>query len=287
MTLHPGRPVARDDIETLHALTAALASPLSEYCAANLYLFRDVHDYRWADGGAAALIGRTYDGVRCVTPLVRTSYADLSAFSARLTADEAIYPLTEAEVEGCAATFNADDSDYLYDARDLAELTGEARKAKRNLRSQFRRAAAPRDEPLGEAELADALQILDGWLADVERAPDATDYAACREALELREALGLDGLIAYTAAGEPAGFLLASVRGEMAVVHFAKGRRRWPGVFPHLFSRYAEAGLGRITRLNFEQDLGNPGFRRNKRAYGPAALLAKYRLGGGASPPAP
>jgi hypothetical protein len=283
----PGRPVVRGDIEALAELTAALASPLSEYCAANLYLFRAVHDYRWADGGPPALIGRTYDGVRHLAPLVRISYTELSALSEHLTADEVVYPLAEAQVEGLAATADPDDSDYLYGARDLAELSGEARKAKRNSRSRFRRIAEPRDEPVGAGNLGDALRVLDGWLADVGRAPDGTDYGACREALALRQALGLEGLIAYTAAGEPAGFLLAGVRGDMAVVHFAKGRRRWPGVFPHLFSRYAQAGLGRVARLNFEQDLGDPGFRRNKRAYGPMALLAKCRLHGAAGSPPP
>jgi len=278
MSLRAGRPVSRADIDTLAELTAALASPFSELCAANLYLFRQVHDYRWAEGDAPALVGRTYDGIRHLTPLVRQSYLDLAGLSARLGADEVVYPLDRDQVEGLPATADPDDSDYLFEARDLVELPGEIRKGRRSLRNRFRRLQRPREEPMGAGTLDDALAVLDGWLADVGRAAGATDHAACREALDLRRALGLEGLISYTSAGEPAGFLLASVRGDASVVHFAKGRRRHSGVYPHLFGRWAEAGAGRFVRLNFEQDLGNPGFRRSKRAYGPAALLAKHRL---------
>jgi hypothetical protein len=37
--------------------------------------------------------------------------------------------------------------------------------------------------------------------------------------------------------------------------------------------------FGRPVRwLNFEQDMGLPGFRRSKRSYGPAGLISKLRV---------
>jgi hypothetical protein len=278
MSRRPGRRVARADIETLGELTAALASPLSEFCAANLYLFRAVHDYRWADGPFPALTGRTYDGAPQLTPLIALSRSAQLESAVNLSPGEALYPLAEADAQGLATTSNPADSDYLFEAADLASLRGEARKGRRNLRNQFRRAVGPRDEVLDARNSADALVVLDGWIVDVAKPWAQTDYVACREALELQAPLGLEGLITYTGAGEPAGFLLATHRRGVAIVHFAKGRRTLPGVFPHLFSRFAEVGAGRFTHLNFEQDLGNPGFRQSKRAYGPAGLLDKHRL---------
>jgi uncharacterized protein len=65
-------------------------------------------------------------------------------------------------------------------------------------------------------------------------------------------------------------------------VHFAKGKRGYPGVFPHLFSRFAGMYGYRFDRLNFEQDLGKPGFRQAKHSHGPSGFLHKHRL----SPPA-
>jgi hypothetical protein len=278
MSRRPGRAVARADIEALGELTAGLASPLSEFCAANLYLFRAVHDYRWAEGPFPAMTGRTYDGAPQLTPLVALSRSQRLEAAANLPPGEVLYPIAEADAHCLATTSNPADSDYLFEAADLANLRGESRKGRRNLRNQFRRAVGPRDEMLDAHNGADALAVLDGWIADVAKPWAQTDYVACREALDLQAALGLEGLITYTSAGEPAGFLLATVRRGTAIVHFAKGRRALSGVFPHLFSRFAEVGAGRITHLNFEQDLGNPGFRQSKRAYGPVRLLGKHRL---------
>jgi hypothetical protein len=278
MNRRPGRAVDRADIETLGELTAGLASPLSEFCAANLYLFRAVHDYRWAEGAFPALSGQTYDGARQLTPLIALSRSEQLEAAAHLASGAVLYPIAETDAQGLATTSNPADSDYLFEATDLASLRGEARKGRRNLRNQFRRAMGPRDEVLDARNAAAALVVLDGWIADVAKPWAQTDYVACREALDLQAALGLEGLISYTSAGEPAGFLLATVRRGVAIVHFAKGRRTLLGVFPHLFSRFAEIAAARVKHLNFEQDLGNPGFRQSKRAYGPVSLLGKHRL---------
>jgi hypothetical protein len=269
-----GRPIGPGDIETLRELTAALGAPFSELCAANLYLFREAHRYRLQGGAAPMIFGVTYDGLEHVTPLTPMSapeQADLARQAGR-----GIYPVASGTA---ALPYNPDDSDYLYRASDLASYAGAARKAPRNLRAQFRRSAAPRDEPFAARHEPDARLILDAWLADVGRPWSQTDYDACREALDLFHPLGLFGVMTYAGDGDPAGFLLASPLADgSAAVHFAKGKRRYPGVFPHLFSRLAEWEGDRYPTLNFEQDLGTPGFRQAKRSHGPIRLLHKHRL---------
>lgn len=269
-----GRPIERGDIEALRELTAGLHAPFSELCAANLYLFRDAHAYRLHEGEAPAILGVSYDGLAHVTPLTPLSppeQADLARRTGR-----AAYPVVS---ELGVLPYNLDDSDYLYRAADLASYAGAARKAARNLRAQFRAAAAPCDEPFGPGHTTHALEVLDAWLSDVGRIWSQTDHEACREALELIEPLGLFGLMCYASDGDPAGFLLASALSDgSAAVHFAKGKRRYPGVFPHLFSRFAEWEGARYPVLNFEQDLGRPGFRQAKRSHGPIRLLHKHRL---------
>ena len=49
------------------------------------------------------------------------------------------------------------------------------------------------------------------------------------------------------------------------------------GCYPWLSSRYAAASG--VARFNFEQDLGETGFRRAKRASAPIGQLHKYRIG--------
>ncbi len=269
------RSIGVGDLDRLQGLTSDLGSPFSELCAANLYLFREAHAYRLCIEDIPYVRGVTYDGMSHAAPLTRLDDSALAELSRR--ARVALFPL--APRAGWVSTFNPDDSDYLYRASDLSAYSGAARKGPRHMCRRFRRDFAPRDEPLDGRKTGDALAVLDAWLADVGRPWAATDYAACREALALMEPLKLLGLVTFTSDGDPAGFLLASALADGSVaIHFAKGKRRYPGVFPHLFSRFAEIEGHRFPRLNFEQDLGKPGFRRAKRSHGPSALLHKHRL---------
>lgn len=269
------RDLVPDDIELLADLTAGLAAPFSELCPANLYLFRDLHRYRISLGETPYVRGVTYDGTPhaiVLRALPTEALADLSRHTGL-----ALYP--QAARDGWPSTYNPDDSDYVFLTEDLATYAGAVRRGPRHMRRRFRRDASPRDEPFTAALAADVLAILDAWQADVGQPWAATDFAACREAVALFEPLGLFGLVTYAGDGDPAGFVLASELGDgSAAIHFAKGKRAYPGVFPHLFSRFAEINRDRFARLNFEQDLGKPGFRQAKRSHGPSGLLHKHRL---------
>ena len=275
------RNIGVGDIDLLSELTAGLAAPFSELCPANLYLFRHLHRYRISLGDTPYVRGLTYDGtphVIALRPLSTEALADLSRHTGLI-----LYP--QAAQGGWASTYNPDDSDYIFRLKDLATYTGTARKGPRHLCRRFRRDVGPRDEPFSAGLAADVLAILDAWLADVGQPWAATDFAACREAVALFAPLGLFGLVTYSRDGDPAGFVLASELGDgSAAIHFAKGKRAYPGVFPHLFSRFAENHRHRFTRLNFEQDLGKPGFRQAKRSHGPIGLLHKHRLAVRAEP---
>jgi hypothetical protein len=259
---------------------AKVAGELSETAFANLYLFRDVHNYRLVEGPLTHVRGRTYDGASIVMPLFDLDAADPSQVAALLGEDRWLYPIAEPVAarlaDRYAGTWNDDDSDYVYAAERMRSLQG----------MKVRRQQLRKFEALGEtharrieteADAAVARALLDGWQADVAKPWAATDYAACAEAIEARGALGLIGLIAE-AAGEPAGFVLASPIGRAtAVIHFAKGLRRFDGVFPYLFRGFARE-FAAFDWLNFEQDLGNPRFRQTKRSYRPVRMDRKCRL---------
>ncbi|WP_157215412.1 phosphatidylglycerol lysyltransferase domain-containing protein [Flavisphingomonas formosensis] len=266
------------DLDRLAALLAECPRRPSEYSLANLWLYRRRHAYRLCEVPLPHLLGRTYDSERHALPLV-----PLDARDAVRLLDEAdcIYPLDEAEAVALASAgrFALDwreaDSDYLYQAPHLARLDGA--KAKRAQARAFAGEAAPELVPLDLVGEAAALAVLQGWLADVGRVPDATDVAECREAIALRDTLGLDGHVVRTGDGDPVAFLLAGHgAGDSRIVHFAKGRRAFAGAYPWMFARYA-AQCG-AAWINFEQDLGKPGFAQAKRALAPAARLHKYRV---------
>ena len=277
-----GEPLHLGHRAMLSPLIAALGTSLSEYSFANLFLFRQAHAYWVVAEPLVHILGTTYDGLRHAMPLVPVAALDRSAVSILLRQADMLYPIAEgeraaAERLGLTAAAKDADADYLYAADRLAALQGGALKRKRSQANAFDVAENPVTLPLGPETEAAALAILDGWLADVGRAPVATDYTACREALKHRAALGLEGLVVLSRDGTPLGFLMAGGLADGSkAVHFAKGRRAHAGVYPWMFARFA--ARCDAARLNFEQDLGKPGFAQAKRAFDPIARLAKYRL---------
>jgi hypothetical protein len=263
-------------------LRARLRGPFSETSFANLYLFRRVHNYRVIEGPLPHVEGRTYDGTRHLLPLFDPVTASPEALRRLLRGGRVLYPVSEETTlalaaQGFVAAWNDADSDYFYNAEAMSELEGA--RAKRSQARKFEREWNPEVRDVEGSTLADAQCVLDRWQADVDKPWAQTDYEACAEALGLRDQLGMFGLVTY-AKGEPAGLVLTSEAADgTVVVHFAKGGRAFDGVFPYMFRELARRVKSSSRCLNFEQDLGNPGFRQSKRAFAPAAWLRKYRVG--------
>lgn len=271
-----GAPISPALLGRLRPLIAATRSPLSEYSLANLLLFRDRHQYRFVDGPIPAIFGLAYDGAHHAMPF---SPLDGDACAALLDLAECIGPIG-AEAPALAARLGLTcewrdaDSDYIYESSRLAILAGA--KAKRAQAHSFERECRPEILALDSAASALAEEVLDGWFADIDKPTVETDLNECREALGAYERLDLDGMI-VTVAKRPVAFLLAGPGADGSrIVHFAKGRRAFSGAYPWLFAHYA--GVARAERLNFEQDLGKPGFAQAKRAFAPIERLRKYRL---------
>jgi hypothetical protein len=259
------------------SLLQATGSPLSEYSFANLYLFRQRHDYHVIAGDAPAVLGRTYDGERHALPLGPLTQESAHAMLERA---DCLFPIDEAhagaaEALGLASDWREADCDYVYDRADLGVLAGA--KAKRAQARSFAAQCAPTPEPLTPSLEAEANEVLDGWMADTHRAPGETDDDACREAIGSLSALELSGLLVRTGDGRPVAFMISSTGAAGSeIVHFAKGRRAFDGVYPWMFARFAQ--LSAADELNFEQDLGHPGFAQSKKAFAPKLRRRKLRL---------
>ncbi len=272
-----GQVCLADQQKIERALGMSGAAP-SEYCFANIFLFRGRHAYRIVDDPMPHLRGTTYDGAIHALPLVPIDDAVLAAFAG--SGIDCIYPLSlelrdRPLPDGWRSEFVAADSDYWYDGEAMAQMC--FAKARRAEGLAFAAEFQPRFECWSTAAAGDALAVLDGWLTDVGRAIGDTDYDECREAISLAEELGLDGALVRTGQGVAAAFLLASRRDDgVKVIHFAKGRRAFSGAYPWLFAGYAEQSGAQM--LNFEQDLGNPGLAQSKRSYLPIEQRRKWRL---------
>ena len=61
-------------------------------------------------------------------------------------------------------------------------------------------------------------------------------------------------------------------------LHFAKGKRKFKGMYQYMYNHFAKILSGQYQYLNFEQDLGKLALRIAKSSYDPNQVLKKYRL---------
>ncbi len=262
-----------------------LGDCLSEYCFSNLCLFRKVHNYHihYNDSEQIFVSGETYDGFSYLMPVFDLRKRDAPYLADVIKGFDCFFPIAKSALSYFdpavfSISFNIDDSDYVYSADKLKSYQGRKLSAKRNLMKQFRENRSIDCSPLGEDTKKDAMDILQSWQRDVKKPESDTDYFPCVEALARIEALDLFGFV-YYADGEPSGFLIAGEASPgMCVFHFAKGKRKFKGVFQHMFNHFANTYDERFKLYNFEQDLGKANFRKTKQSYNPDRLLNKYRI---------
>ncbi len=269
--------------DLLYQRLKAITDPLSEYSFANLYLFREQHSYEVLMGDHVFVRGRTYDGHSFVMPTEPVAKMGLACLRDALDQSEFLFPIPESWLprfppEEFEATFNEGDADYLYTVQKMSSYAGRRLHKKRNLLKQFVEGYRHEALPLTNDRLIEAKSVLEEWHRESDLDPAQTDYGPCREALELYEELALCGGI-YYADGEPAGFVLGEeVNDETFVLHFAKARTKFKGVYQFMFNNFAKVLPQKYKYLNLEQDLDKENLRVFKSSYVPDAMLRKARI---------
>ena len=269
--------------DVLAPLFRAITVPISEYCFANLYLFRESHGYEVLSDGNIFIKGRTYDGFTYLMPTVPASRLDAARLQGLLRDVDFLFPVPEEwlgafDPGAYDISFHEGDADYLYTVEKMSTLAGRKLHKKRNLLKQFVESYKHEALPLTTARLDDARLVLDAWQQESGLDRGGTDYGPCREALDRYEELVLCGGITY-ADGEPAGFVLGEeVNDETYVLHFAKARKKFKGVYQFMFNNFAKILPPKYTYLNLEQDLDRENLRVFKSSYVPDALVKKARV---------
>jgi hypothetical protein len=175
-------------------------------------------------------------------------------------------------------TFAKGDADYMYTVEKMSTLKGRNLHKKRNLLKQFLEMYKHEAVPLTNDRLDHARFILEDWLATTEMKADDTDFGPCSEALDRYEELVLCGGI-YYADDEPAGFVLGEeLNEETFVLHFAKARTKFKGVYQYMFNNFAKILPPKYKYLNLEQDLDKENLRVFKSSYVPDVLIKKARV---------
>lgn len=261
----------------------AVKTSLSEYTFPNLYLFRANHDYEVMIDKEVFIRGRSYDDRTYIMPTSDVRRIGTAYLKDLMRAVEFLFPIPEewlpafdpAEFD---VTFAEGDADYVYTVEKMSTYRGRHLHKKRNLLKQFLELYTHNAQPLTNDRLDEARFILDDWLKTSEMNVDETDYRPCLEALDRYEELVLCGGI-YYANDEPAGFVLGEeLNPETFVLHFAKARTKFKGVYQYLFNNFAKILPPSYKYLNLEQDLDKENLRVFKSSYVPDLLLKKARV---------
>ncbi len=260
----------------------AVVTGVSEYTFANLYLFRKNHKYEVLFDDDIFIRGRSYDGHAYLMPTRDIREMDSAYLKKMMQGVDFLFPVPEDRLSlfdprEFEITFAEGDADYVYTVAKMSSYAGRHLHKKRNLLKQFLEAYRHDARPLTNDRLGDARFVLDDWLKTSESAPEETDYAPCLESLDRYEELVLCGGI-YYADDEPAGFVLGEeLNEETFVLHFAKARTKFKGVYQYLFNNFAKILPPKYKYLNLEQDLDKENLRIFKSSYVPDMMIRKAR----------
>lgn len=169
--------------------------------------------------------------------------------------------------------------DYIYDARELATLSGRKWHDKRNHYNQFVKSYNYSLKDIAEpGVLDDCIEFARAWQANRGECSEqlVAELAGTADVLKNAEYLGLAGMALYVG-DEIAGFTIGEqVNPRMAIIHIEKADPRFKGVYAFINKTFVERYFSSVTYINREEDLGIEGLRRAKASYNPIKLEKKY-----------
>lgn len=278
-------PLALSHRPLLYDRIYSIKTDVSEYSFANLYLFRNYHDYHVVTMDDEILVkGKTYDGYTYYMPITEPDKLCRDFMMERLKEVDFIFPADEDwlscfKEDDFRFEFKEGDTDYIYTVEKMTTYKGRKLHKKRNLLKQYNHLYDSEHCRMDTLErVKDAKWILNRWMEEVNMEIEETDYHACCEALKLKDELGLCGVVFYTE-GKPSGFVLGEgLSDQTFVLHFAKGLREYKGLYQHMYNSFAMSLPEKYDFINFEQDLGKVALRVAKSSYVPDILKKKYRI---------
>jgi hypothetical protein len=181
-----------------------------------------------------------------------------------------------------------DNHDYVFLASDVAECRGARFEPKRKRINRFVRAHGD-DANVDDLDLSDTrtkLELREVFLAwererGLDRGFTGEEHRAITNMLENATKLNLTS-VGVSIGGRLRAFSICELRDDgFAIAHFEKADVSYPGLFQYLKQQVAARLRDQGCEfINYEQDLGLPGIRREKRSWHPVTYLKKYVVTG-------
>lgn len=274
------------DLELLQGCFNNLQPVVSEFCFANLFLFRHVHKYTIASlDNSLIILGCGYDNLPYFLPPLSGNRGEvarklLDAGNQLFGADEPFISELISKTKYSVMPDREND-DYLYLRNELAELPGNRFHNKKNRINHFTARHAFTVEPFSMLHLTSALKLIDKW-EYLHNLPEnislKAEIEANREGLQLAEKLGLSGVVILTG-DEVSAFALGVPLNKTTVVClFEKADPELEGLAQLVNREFSRHQPADIIYINRQQDLGNTGLKEAKSSYHPVSMVKKFRV---------
>lgn len=287
------KPIELSDKETFDRCLHQDPPRTSELTFTNLFVWRHCYQPLWARSGDCLLVvlqpeDRRPFGLPPFGPGDKAEALDLlSRLLREMTEDAQICRVGEDFVgnhldrDKYNARLDEANSDYVYLAKDLIDLSGNKFHRKKNHLNRFLKNHEFQYRPLDAVLVQDFLDMQESWCQMrecVENPALLSEDYAIREALEgfgqmdyQGGAIVMDSRVEAFSIGEP-------LNGDTAVIHFEKANPDIPGLYAAINNLFCRHAWSEMKYINREQDLGIPGLRKAKQSYNPHHMSNKYIL---------
>ena len=171
--------------------------------------------------------------------------------------------------------------EYVYRARDLADLSGGSYLNIRRQLNRFRKNCAYAVEPITAENTDEVKCFLVKWCEWKGCEDDpvlAHEKEAIFYAVDHFVELGISGLIIRVDRNIGAMSLFEPLNTDTALVHFEKGLPDCEGIYKAVNAETADLISKDFTYINRESDLGVPGLREAKMRYHPDHMVEAYSI---------
>jgi hypothetical protein len=293
---HRFRPVRLEDQALLQVYLRRYPQRVSGYSFATLAAWAQPYGVMWARVGPdCLLLSRTVEDERHLlqpigqpsSPCCANLLTEAAKLPYRLKMVYVARDYIERNPEFCARFTAEEDrggANYIYLARDLAELQGKRYAKKRNLIAQFLDLhpdwhVEPLDARCGAFCREVLLAIAHGEAIDKDDPSLQAELQALDFTMANFDALEQSGVL-IRVHGRPAAFSLFERQNlDTAVVHFEKALREFKGLYQVINRETARmiAAAG-YHQINREEDLDRPGLRQAKLSYFPLEIYPVFDL---------
>ena len=266
---------------------------IADYTPGSVMMWHDTYDDRFAIVGDAVIFNTKFEnGQRCYYyPVGKNKKHAIKALAAHIKecggcaviADvgEGRISKISKEMYIVEAYSSRDMADYLYNKSEFENPAGRKHHKRKNLINRFASENPwAHFEPLSKDNIDDALKYYKDYS---RRNPESSSIEndEYKENVKLLSDFDFDifsGGLLYSG-DKIIGLTIGEVYGDTVYVHTEKAEKEIAGSYQTLSKDYLLSITDSTVKyVNREEDLGLPGLRRSKMAYGPAWLEYKYVL---------